>query len=115
MPLVPLQNRWMSFAKDYRRYLIGAYRHEPVLVDPQELRSSWHDGLMPSCAPFRDDLFAPSMGYASELYPPLESAEVVEKLNGMFSFTPAGHALIGARRDERGFRPREGAWFAHGV
>jgi len=115
MPIVRHQDRSMYFRQDYRRYVIGAYRHEPVLVDPQELRSSWDDGLMPSCAPFRDDLFAPSMAYASELYPPLESAELVEKINGMFSFTPDGHSLIGESLDVRGFWACEAVWITHGV
>ena len=115
MPIVRHQDRSMYFRQDCRRYMIGAYRHEPVLVDPQKLRSSWDDGLMPSCAPFRDDLFAPSMGYASELYPPLESAEVVEKINGMFSFTPDGHSLIGESLDVRGFWACEAVWITHGV
>src|SRR5436305_2595572 len=115
MPIVRHQDRSMYFRRDYRRYVIGAYRHEPVLVDPQELRSSWDDGLMPSCAPFRDDLFAPSMAYASELYPPLESAELVEKINGMFSFTPDGHSLIGESLDVRGFWACEAVWITHGV
>jgi len=115
MPIVRHQDRSMYFRQDYRRYVIGVYRHEPVLVDPQELRSSWDDGLMPSCAPFRDDLFAPSMAYASELYPPLESAELVEKINGMFSFTPDGHSLIGESLDVRGFWACEAVWITHGV
>src|SRR5437588_2329416 len=115
MPIVRHQDRSMYFRQDYRRYVIGAYRHEPVLVDPQELRSSWDDGLMPSCAPFRDDLFAPSRADASELYPPLESAELVEKINGMFSFTPDGHSLIGESLDVRGFWACEAVWITHGV
>lgn len=115
MPIVRHQDRSMYFRQDFRSVLIGAYRHEPVLVDPEELRSSWDDGLMPSCAPFRDDLFAPSMGYASELYPPLKSAELVEKINGMFSFTPDGHSLIGESLEVRGFWACEAVWITHGV
>jgi len=115
MPIVRHQDRSMYFRQDFRSYLIGAYRHEPVMVDPQELRSRWDNGLMPSCAPFRDDLFAPSMAYASELYPPLKSAELVEKINGLFSFTPDGHSLIGESLDVRGFWACEAVWITHGV
>jgi dimethylglycine oxidase len=114
-PIVRHQDRSMYFRQDYRSYLIGAYRHEPVLVDPQDLRSAWEDALMPSCAPFRDDLFAPSMGYAAELYPTLKSAELVEKVNGMFSFTPDGHSLIGESLEVRGFWACEAVWITHGV
>src|SRR6184192_4082552 len=115
MPIVRHQDRSMYFRQDHRSYLIGAYRHEPVLLDPPELRSTWDDGVMPSCAPFRDDLFEPSLGYAAELYPALKSAELVEKINGMFSFTPDGHSLIGESLDVRGFWACEAVWITHGV
>ena len=115
MPIVRHQDRSMYFRQHFRSYLIGAYRHEPLLVDPEQLRSSWDDGTMPSCAPFRDDLFAPSMRYAADLYPPLRTAELVEKINGMFSFTPDGQSLIGESLDVRGFWACEAVWITHGV
>jgi glycine cleavage system aminomethyltransferase T/glycine/D-amino acid oxidase-like deaminating enzyme len=113
-PVVRHQDRSMYFRQHYRSYLIGAYRHEPVLVDPEQLRSDWDGDLMPSCAPFREDLFAPSMGYAAELYPALASAELLEQVNGMFSFTPDGHSLIGESLDVRGFWTCEAVWITHG-
>jgi dimethylglycine oxidase len=115
MPIVRHQDRSMYFRQDYRSYLIGAYRHEPVLVDPEDLRFAWDRGLMPSCVPFRMDLFTPSLGYAAELYPALESAELAEEVNGMFSFTPDGHSLIGESHDVRGFWACEAVWITHGV
>src|SRR5439155_24923716 len=115
MCIDPPQARAMYSRQDPRSYPTGAYRHEPVLLDPPELRSTWDDGRMPSCAPFRDDLFEPSLGYAAELYPALKSAELVEKINGMFSFTPDGHSLIGESLDVRGFWACEAVWITHGV
>jgi dimethylglycine oxidase len=115
MPIVRHQDRSMYFRQHFRSYLIGSYRHEPVLVEPEALRSSWQDGTMPSCAPFRDDLFAPSMAAAAELYPALRAAELVEKVNGMFSFTPDGQSLIGESLDVRGFWACEAVWITHGV
>ena len=35
------------------------------------------------------------MEYTAELYPALRGASLAEKVNGMFSFTPDGHSLIG--------------------
>ena len=104
----------MYFRQHYQGYLFGSYRHEPVLVDPHALRHSWKDGLMPSCAPFRDDLFEPAVGYARDLYPALRSAELVEKVNGMFSFTPDAHTLIGESLEVRGFWSCEAVWLTHG-
>jgi glycine cleavage system T protein len=114
MPIVRHQDRSMYFRQHHQGYLFGSYRHEPVLVDARELRHSWEDGLMPSCAPFRDDLFEAAVGYASELYPALRPAELVEKVNGMFSFTPDAHTLIGESLDVRGFWSCEAVWLTHG-
>src|SRR5207245_11570947 len=97
------------------RTRIGTTRHAPVIVTPPELRSTWDDDAMPSCAPIRDELFEPSRGYAAELYPALKSAELVEKINGMFSFTPDGHSFIGESLDVRGFWACEAVWITHGV
>ena len=114
MPIVRHQDRSMYFRQDYQGYLVGAYRHEPVLTDPTQLRAAGDEAMMPSCVPFRDDLFAPSMGYAAELYPALRNAPLVEKVNGMFSFTPDGHSLIGESLDVRGFWACEAVWITHG-
>jgi glycine cleavage system T protein len=113
-PIVRHQDRSMYFRQHYRSYLIGSYRHEPVLVDAEDLRSSWDGDLMPSCVPFRDDLFAAPIGYAHELYPTLASTRLIEKVNGMFSFTPDGHSLIGESLDVRGFWACEAVWITHG-
>src|SRR6202022_3351649 len=69
-PIVRHQDRSMYFRQHYRSYLIGSYRHEPVLVDAEDLRTAWDGDLMPSCLPFRGDLFAPALGYAAEFSPP---------------------------------------------
>jgi glycine cleavage system T protein len=113
-PIVRHQDKSMYFRQHYQAYLIGAYRHEPVLVEPEELRHERENGLMPSCVPFRDDLFEASLGYARDLYPPLASAELLEKVDGMFSFTPDGHSLIGESLDVRGFWACEAVWITHG-
>ncbi len=114
MPIVRHQDKSMYFRQERQSYLIGAYRHEPVLVEPEDLRHDRENGLMPSCVPFRDDLFEASLGYARDLYPPLRSAELLEKVNGMFSFTPDGHSLIGESLDVRGFWACEAVWITHG-
>ena len=113
-PIVRHQDRSMYFRQHYRSYLIGSYRHEPVLVDPEQIRTAWDRDLMPSCLPFREDLFAPALGYAAELYPALLGVELMEQVNGMFSFTPDGHSLIGESLDVRGFWACEAVWITHG-
>ncbi len=113
-PLVRHQDKSMYFRQHYQGYLLGSYRHEPVLVDAADIRRHEDDPMMPSCMPFRDDLFQAALASAQDLYPPLRSAELVEKVNGMFSFTPDAHSLIGESLDVRGFWACEAVWLTHG-
>ncbi|HYS29022.1 MAG TPA: FAD-dependent oxidoreductase [Candidatus Limnocylindria bacterium] len=113
-PLVRHQDKSMYFRQHYQGYLLGSYRHEPVLVDAADIRRHEDDPMMPSCRPFRDDLFQAALANAHDLYPPLRSAELVEKVNGMFSFTPDAHSLIGESLDVRGFWACEAVWLTHG-
>jgi dimethylglycine oxidase len=113
-PLVRHQDKSMYFRQHYQGYLLGSYRHEPVLVDAADIRRHEDDPMLPSCMPFRDDLFQAALANAQDLYPPLRSAELVEKVNGMFSFTPDAHSLIGESLDVRGFWACEAVWLTHG-
>ena len=113
MPIVRHQDRSMYFRQEYQSMMIGSYRHGPVPVDPDQLRTAWEGPSMPSCAPFREDLFAPALGYAGELFPAINKATIVDRLNGMFSFTPDGHSLIGESLQVRGFWACEAVWITH--
>ncbi len=112
-PIVRHQDRSMYFRQRGERYLIGAYRHEPLFVEPEDLATSW-DGRMPSTAPFNEEAFKPSHGYAIDLFPCLKGVSLEERVNGMFSFTPDTHSLIGESLDVRGFWVAEAVWITHG-
>jgi len=113
MPIVRHQDRSMYFRQEYQSMMIGSYRHEPVPVDPEDLRTAWDGESMPSTAPFREDLFAPALEYAEDLFPAIRDSSLVDRLNGMFSFTPDGHSLIGESLDVRGFWACEAVWITH--
>ena len=112
-PIVRHQDRAMYFRQVGPAYGIGSYRHEPVVLDPEELRGYKHGSVIPSCVPFNDELYAPARGYAAELFPCLRGAPLAEKVNGMFSFTPDGHSLIGESLTVRGFWTCEAVWVTH--
>ncbi len=112
-PIVRHQDRSMYFRQRGERYLIGAYRHEPLLVEPEDLATRW-DGRMPSTVPFNEEAFRPSHQYAIDLFPTLRGVPLHEKVNGMFSFTPDTHSLIGESLDVRGFWVAEAVWITHG-
>ena len=112
-PIVRHQDRSMYFRQRGERYLVGAYRHEPLLVEPEDLATRW-DGRMPSTVPFNEEAFRPSHQYAIELFPGMRGVPLEEKVNGLFSFTPDTHSLIGESLDVRGFWVAEAVWITHG-
>jgi glycine cleavage system T protein len=112
-PVVRHQDRSMYLRQVGAAYGIGAYRHEPVPVEPEAIGRAWAGGLMPSCAPFDEARFAPTLGYAAEILPCLEGAALAERVNGLFSFTPDGHSLIGESLEVRGFWTCEAVWVTH--
>src|SRR5262249_10115779 len=105
-PILRHQDRSMYLRRVGEGYGIGAYRHEPVTMEPEALGGD-------ACAPFEEALFAPSREYAAELLPCLRGAALAERVNGMFSFTPDGHSLIGESLDVRGFWACEAVWVTH--
>jgi dimethylglycine oxidase len=112
-PIVRHQDRSMYLRQVGSAYGIGAYRHEPVTVEPEAIRPHRDGAMAPACAPFDEALFAPSRAWAAELMPCLSGAALAERVNGMFSFTPDGHSLIGESLDVRGFWTCEAVWVTH--
>jgi glycine cleavage system aminomethyltransferase T/glycine/D-amino acid oxidase-like deaminating enzyme len=112
-PIVRHQDRSLYLRQVGQAYGIGAYRHEPALVEPEQIRPYEQGAPLPSCAAFDEERFAPSRGYAAELLPCLKDVRLAERVNGMFSFTPDGHSLIGESADVRGFWACEAVWVTH--
>jgi glycine cleavage system T protein len=63
--------------------------------------------------PFPPELFAPSHGWAVELFPAFRGVPLVETISGMFSFTPDGQSLLGESLDVRGVWVAEAIWITH--
>lgn len=114
-PIIRHQDRSMYLRQVVRSYGIGSYRHPPLTVESEAIGSHQEDGLLPSCLPFPDDLFEPARAHAAELLPCLRGVDLAERVNGMFSFTPDGHSLIGESVEVRGFWACEAVWVTHGA
>lgn len=115
MPILRHQDQDLYFREHFDRIGIGSYAHRPMPVDLRELARSANvsESDMPSMLPFTDADFAPSWEQSRLLLPCLESAEIQEGFNGIFSFTPDGGPLIGESADVAGFWIAEAVWVTH--
>ncbi|MBB5912188.1 glycine cleavage system aminomethyltransferase T/glycine/D-amino acid oxidase-like deaminating enzyme [Nocardia transvalensis] len=115
LPILRHQDQDLYFREHVDRLGIGTYAHRPMPVDLRELSSSTDisESDMPSMQPFTAADFAPSWKQSQLLLPCLDTAEVEEGFNGIFSFTPDGGPLIGESADLEGFWIAEAVWVTH--
>lgn len=111
-PLWRHQDFSMYLWQDGERYGIGSYRHEPVIVDADQIRN---DVAAPAELPFDASPIAPGLEEARRLVPALHNAGTTDRVYGMFSFTPDGMSLLGESADVRGLWVAEAVWVTHGI
>jgi glycine cleavage system aminomethyltransferase T/glycine/D-amino acid oxidase-like deaminating enzyme len=109
-PIVRYQDKDLYFRQHYEAYGLGSYRHDPLIVDPDDLPENEH----PAVFPFTPEHFCESWRDAVERIPALGDAEIVDKFNGLFSFTPDGNMNLGESAHVRGFWSAEAVWVTHG-
>jgi glycine cleavage system aminomethyltransferase T/glycine/D-amino acid oxidase-like deaminating enzyme len=109
-PIVRYQDKDLYFRQHTEAYGFGSYRHDPLLVDSEALPQNDH----PAVFPFTPEYFKESMRDAAERFPCLGQVELVQKFNGLFSFTPDGNSILGETPDVRGFWVAEAVWVTHG-
>ncbi len=117
-PILRHQDYSMYFRQHGESYGIGSYDHEPLLVDPEDIRAPEEAEEMPSIREFTEEHFyqpthpdidKSAYEAATELVPALEGAEYERAFNGMFSFTPDGMPILG---ETEGI---DGLWWALAV
>ena len=113
-PVIRNQDRAMYFRQEYDAYVIGSYDHEPLLLEPEDIWSNADAPEMPSMMPWSESAFRKGMISAGEFMPALQDAELVQKVNGMFVFTPDGMPVLGESPQVKGFWSAEGVWITHG-
>jgi glycine cleavage system aminomethyltransferase T/glycine/D-amino acid oxidase-like deaminating enzyme len=84
----------------------GSYRHEPRPVEPAALPR-------PAMLPAEEADFDVAWNDAVARIPALRDTDIVERFNGLFSFTPDGNAILGESPDVRGFWAAEAVWITH--
>ncbi|EKU99464.1 glycine cleavage system T protein (aminomethyltransferase) [Leptolyngbya sp. PCC 7375] len=114
MPIVRHQDHAMYFRQHQDCWGIGSYQHEPLLVDPDNILPYAEAPVMPSVMPFTEKHFTPAWESTRELFPAVAHADLTDKINGMFSFTPDGGSVVGESATTQGFWVAEAVWVTHG-
>ena len=101
----------MYFMQWDDRYVVGSYRHEPVIVDPEQIDDT---RIAPADLDFDEDVFASGWNEAGRLVPEIRDAGRTQCVYGMFSFTPDTNSLIGEVHGVTGLYLCEAVWVTHG-
>ena len=114
-PILRLQDRDLYFREDVDRMGIGTYGHVPLPVDAARCSRPSEAPVMPSVLRRSRRSTSPSHGSGRSAHPGPARArrEVVEGINGIFSFTPDGFPLMGESPRRRGFWVAEAVWVTH--
>ena len=113
LPLVRHQDKALYFRQVGEAVGIGSYRHEPLVVDAEDIREHGEDPMPPAERPFAPEHFERGMAAAREVIPSLEGAGLTRKLNGMFSFTTDGFPVLGESPQAPGFWSAQAVWITH--
>ena len=112
-PVLRHQDKAMYFRQRADAYAIGSYQHEPILTDPDDILSHENAPDMPSIMPWTPSHFEKALESTAEILPALRGAELVHKLNGMFSFTPDLMPMLGESPQVKGFWSAQAVWITH--
>lgn len=105
-PILRHQDYSMYFRQHADKYGIGSYKHEPLLVDPYELKDT-------ATRPFTPEHFDVAHRAAEELIPALQDKEYPTRFNGMFAFTVDGMPVLGPAEAIEGMWVAVGVWVTH--
>ena len=113
LPLLRHQDESVYFRQVGEGIGIGSYRHEPLVVDANDILDHEEAPVSPSEMPFTPHHFERAMAAAGEVLPSLEGAGLTRKFNGLFSFTMDGFPVLGESPQVRGFWSAQAVWITH--
>ena len=112
-PILRHQDAAMYLRQRQDHFVISSYRHEPMLVAADDIRSHEDAAVMPSMMEWDEGVFESARVSAGELVPCLEGVDLGRRVNGMFSFTTDGMPLLGESAEVGGFWCAEAVWITH--
>ena len=113
LPIVRHQDKSMYFRQVGEAIGIGSYRHEPLVVEADDILDHEEAPIAPAEMPFTPDHFESGMAAAREVLPSLVGAGLTRKFNGLFSFTTDGFPVLGESPAVRGFWSAQAVWITH--
>ncbi|MXX53165.1 MAG: FAD-dependent oxidoreductase [Dehalococcoidia bacterium] len=112
-PILRHQDEAMYFRQVGESYGIGAYNHEPLLVESEDILDHEEAPVAPAEMEFTPAYFEKAKVVMGELLPALEGVGLTRKFNGLFSFTNDGFPVLGESPDVRGFWSAQAVWITH--
>ena len=112
-PLLRHQDESVYFRQVGESYGIGSYRHEPLLMDADDIPDHQEAPVAPAEMPFTPVHFDRAMSAAGELLPGLKGVGLTRKFNGVFSFTTDGFPILGESPQVPGFWSAQAVWITH--
>ena len=110
--LVRHQDYSLYFRQWNDSYVIGNYRHEPRILESEDIKKPEEAEEMPSLVDFRPDDFAGAHKESNWLFPKFAEKKLTKKINGMFSFTTDGNPLMG-ETSVKGLWTANAVWITH--
>ena len=115
IPIMRHQGEDLYFRQRFNGMGIGSYLHRPLPVESEEIVPYDQAEVMPSQLPFTPPEWEPVMGIAGKVMPELKDAQIIDGMNGMFSFTVDTFPLMGEWSQLKGFWLAEAVWVTHSV
>ena len=112
-PLLRHQDASVYFRQVGESYGIGSYRHEPLLMDADDIPDHDNASVPPAEMPFTPSHFETAMTAAGDLLPGLRGVGLTRKFNGVFSFTTDGFPILGESPQVGGFWSAQAVWITH--
>ena len=113
LPILRHQDKSMYFRQVGEAIGIGSYRHEPLVVEADDILDHGEAPIAPAEMSFTPEHFESGMAAAREVLPSLEGAGLARKFNGLFSFTTDGFPVLGESPEVRGFWSAQAVWITH--
>ena len=112
-PLLRHQDEAVYFRQVGESIGIGSYRHEPLLMDADDIPDHDNASVPPAEMPFTPLHFEKAVAAAGELLPGLKGVGLTRKFNGVFSFTTDGFPILGESPQVGGFWSAQAVWITH--
>jgi glycine cleavage system aminomethyltransferase T/glycine/D-amino acid oxidase-like deaminating enzyme len=113
LPVLRHQGSDLYFRQRGHSMAVGWYGHRPLPIQSENILPNELAEIMPSQMTFTPDDWKGAMEGAMEVIPALKGTELVEAMNGLFSFTVDNFPLMGEWAGLKGFWVAEAVWITH--